>query len=69
MPHHHPRLPADGFVRLASILYPPGPIPVSRSTWWAGVRTGRYPKPVKLGPRITAWRVEDIEALIAGGVE
>jgi predicted DNA-binding transcriptional regulator AlpA len=56
--------PATGFLRLASILAPKGPIPVSKSTWWAGVKTGRFPKPVKLGPRITAWRVEDIRALI-----
>jgi predicted DNA-binding transcriptional regulator AlpA len=35
-------------------------VPVSRSTWWAGVKAGRYPKPVKLGPRTTAWRVRDI---------
>lgn len=39
--------------------------PVSKSTWWAGVKDGRYPKPVKLGPKITAWRVEDIKELIA----
>lgn len=56
-------LPKSGLVRLASIIAPYGPIPVSKSTWWAGVKTGRYPKPVKLGPRITAWRVEDIRAL------
>jgi prophage regulatory protein len=57
-------LPKVGFVRLKSILAPQGPIPVGRSTWWAGVRTGRFPKPVKLGPRTTAWRVEDIRVLI-----
>lgn len=60
--------PETGFVRLPRILAPAGPIPVSKSTWWEGVRTGRFPKPVKLGPRITAWRVEDIRALIAHGV-
>jgi prophage regulatory protein len=38
-------------------------IPVSRSTWWAGVKTGRFPSPVKLGPRITAWRASEIYAL------
>jgi predicted DNA-binding transcriptional regulator AlpA len=58
------QLPATGFLRLPYILAPHGPIPVSRSTWWAGIKAGRYPKPVKLGPRITAWRVEDIRALI-----
>ena len=65
-------LPDTGFVRLPQIIgstkvRPPIPalIPVSRSTWWAGVKSGRYPQPVKLGPRITAWRVEDIRRLIA----
>ncbi len=58
-------LPFTGFLRLSSILAPQGPIPVSKSTWWAGVKAGRFPKPVKLGPRITAWRVEDIRVLIA----
>ena len=57
-------LPATGFLRLRSVLAPLGPIPVSKSTWWAGVKSGRFPKPVKLGPRITAWRVDDIRALI-----
>jgi prophage regulatory protein len=60
-------LPATGFVRLAAILGPRGPIPVSKSTWWAGIRTGRFPSPLKLGPRITVWRVEDIRTLIATG--
>ena len=60
-------LPESGFVRLSTILAPKGPIPVSKSTWWAGIKTGRYPKPVKLGERITAWRVEDIRALIERG--
>ena len=54
-------LPEAGFVRLKDIL---SVYPVGRSTWWAGVKSGRYPPPVKLGPRITAWRVELIRALI-----
>ena len=63
----HLTLPETGFVRLTSILAPEGPIPVGRSTWWAGVKSGRFPKPVKLGPRITAWRAEDIRALVEQG--
>lgn len=55
--------PETGFVRLSQILAPAGPIPVSKSSWWAGVKDGRFPKPVKLGPRTTVWRVEDIRAL------
>jgi hypothetical protein len=71
-----PTLPETGFVRLPNIIGdakadPPIPpiIPVSKSTWWAGVKSGRYPQSVKLGPRITAWRVEDILELIARNPE
>jgi prophage regulatory protein len=56
--------PQTGFLRLKYILWPLGPVPVSRSTWWAGVKSGRFPKPVKLGPNTTAWRKEDICRLI-----
>lgn len=65
------QLPQTGYLRLPQIIgnpkaTPPIPalIPVSKSTWWEGVKSGRYPKPVKLSPRTTAWRVEDIRALI-----
>lgn len=54
-------LPETGFLRLPEVLRV---YPVSRSTWWAGVRNGRFPAGVKLGPNTTAWRVEDIRALI-----
>lgn len=54
-------LPETGFIRLPEVLKY---IPVSKSTWWAGCKTGRYPQPVKLGARITAWRAEDIRLLI-----
>lgn len=64
---HGIALPETGLLRLSSILAPAGPIPVGKSTWWDGVRSGRYPKPVKLGPRVTAWRVEDIRALMQTG--
>ncbi len=38
-------------------------VPVSKSTWWAGVKVGRFPAPIKLSPGITVWRASDIEAL------
>ena len=66
MPYHSD-LPETGFLRLKSILAPYGPIPVSKSTWWAGVKDGRFPKPMKLGARVTVWRVEDIRELIETG--
>jgi predicted DNA-binding transcriptional regulator AlpA len=62
------QLPATGFVRLRQILAPVGPIPVSKSTWWAGVKDGRFPKPLKLSPRVTVWRVDHIRALIERSV-
>jgi prophage regulatory protein len=61
-------LSGDGLLRIEFIIRPKGPIPVSRSTWWAGVRSGRFPAPVKLGPRITAWRDSDIQELIESGI-
>lgn len=60
-------LPATGFLRLRAILAPAGPIPVSKSTWWQGVKDGRFPRPIKLGKRVTVWRVEDIRRLIETG--
>ena len=54
-------LPVIGFLRLPQVLEI---IPVSKSTWWQGCKDGRFPKPVKLGPKTTAWRVEDIAILI-----
>ena len=39
-------------------------IPISASSWWAGVAEGRFPRPVKLGPNTTAWRWEDIQGLL-----
>lgn len=59
---HNHILPETGFVRLPEVLKV---FPVSKSTWWAGVKEDRFPQPVKLGPKITAWRVEDIRDLIA----
>lgn len=64
-------LPETGYLRLSQIIgnkksnpVTPPIIPISRSSWLAGVKNGRFPKAVKLGARTTAWRVEDIRALI-----
>jgi prophage regulatory protein len=63
-PHTYAReLPVHGYARLETVLTV---FPVGRSTWWKGVKEGRYPPPVKLGPRVTAWRVSDIRALLEG---
>ena len=64
-------LPETGFLRLRQIIgdkncTPPLPaiIPVSKSHWWAGVKSKKFPQPIKLGPRVTVWKVEDIRRLI-----
>jgi predicted DNA-binding transcriptional regulator AlpA len=50
------------FLRLKQIV--PPLIPISRSAWWKGVRDGKYPAPVRLGPNTTAWRARDILEMI-----
>ncbi|MDR2187101.1 MAG: AlpA family phage regulatory protein [Azonexus sp.] len=67
------QLPQTGFLRLPQIIgdphkEPASPplIPVSKSTWWQGVKSGRFPRPIKLSPGVTVWRVVDIHALIDG---
>ncbi len=57
----HDHIPETGFIRLAQILTI---IPVGKTCWWQGVKSGRFPKPVKLSQRCTAWRAEDIHLLI-----
>lgn len=39
-------------------------IPVSRSTWWDGIRRGIYPKGIKLSEKVTVWRFSDIQKLM-----
>lgn len=56
--------PAYGLVRLSQILAPRGPIPMSKSSWWSAVASGRVPKPLKLSARMTVWRAEDIRQMI-----
>ncbi|MBQ4853747.1 AlpA family phage regulatory protein [Rhodanobacter sp. B2A1Ga4] len=74
--HTSSTLPETGYLRLSQIVGKPATdnspaipaiYPVCKSTWWAGVKAGRYPQPVKLGTRITAWRVEQIRELIERG--
>lgn len=55
-------LTSNRFLRLPQVLEL---VPVSRATWYAGVKNGRYPAPIKIGARAVAWLLIDIEALIA----
>jgi len=44
-------------------------VPVSRATWYRGMKLGHYPQPVRLGSNVVAWRLSDIEKLIREGVD
>ncbi len=60
-------LSIEGFLRLNQIVgdkTTPAIIPISKSSWWAGVKEGRFPQPIKLGKRTTVWRMSDIRLLV-----
>jgi predicted DNA-binding transcriptional regulator AlpA len=66
------KLPEIGYLRLKQIIGDkkarpqiPAIVPVGKTNWWQGVKSGLYPKSLKLGPRITVWRVEDIMRLVS----
>ena len=44
-------------------------LPFSRSTFWLGIKEGRYPKPTKFGPRVSAWKGSEIKELLNSGTE
>jgi hypothetical protein len=52
-------------VRLKALLAPRGPLPVCPSTVWSWVKLGRFPQPVRMGSRITAWRVAEVRSFLA----
>ena len=59
----------DGFFRINQIVRCKNSqvnplIPISTSAWWAGIKNGKYPAPIKLGPKTTVWRASDIKKLI-----
>lgn len=65
---HHSKLerqmgiiPEHGFMRLKQVL---SVLPIGKTTWYTGIKAGKYPKPVCLSARSVAWRCEDIHALI-----
>jgi hypothetical protein len=67
---HQHRLPEIGLLRLGDIIGDPKKgkpaiVPVSRSTWWAGVKSGRYPAGVLIGANMRAWPVSQIKNLVA----
>ena len=53
------QLPDEALIRLC-MLFAWGLIPFSTSTLWRRVRSGHFPRPVKVSCQITAWRVGDI---------
>ena len=66
----------SGLLRLKQIVgnpkaKPPVPaiIPISASSWWAGVKSGKYPKAHKLGEKTTVWKASEVLALCEGGLK
>jgi prophage regulatory protein len=57
---------SDRLLRIKDII--PGKIHISKSSWWNGVKTGKFPKPMKLGPRTTVWREAEIDRIVREGV-
>jgi predicted DNA-binding transcriptional regulator AlpA len=39
-------------------------LPVGRSTFWLRVRSGEYPRGIKIGPKTTVWARESIMELL-----
>ncbi|WP_313522943.1 AlpA family phage regulatory protein [Shinella sp.] len=60
-----PKFPTEGYVRLKAILAPNGPLPVSRSGFWAAVKAGKFPQPRKISARVTVWKAAEINELLA----
>lgn len=58
---HQPSPTPDALLRLPQVL---SIVPVSRAAWWNGIKDGRFPPGIKLGPKTTVWRASDIAALI-----
>ena len=56
----------DRLLRLEQII--PGLIPISKTSWWNGVKAGIFPQGLKLGPRTRVWRESEIMKLIQNGV-
>ena len=59
------------FLRLKQIIGDPKAeppiqpiLPISKSSWWDGVKTGRFPKAIKIGANTTVWREEEIRSLV-----
>ena len=63
-------LPDSAFIRESQLVQSPkrpntpAPLPFSAPTLWRKVKTGTFPKPVKLSQRVTAWQVGQLRAWI-----
>lgn len=61
-------IPETGFIREAQLVTTAskvGPLPFSKSTLWRMVRDGKFPAPIKLSPRVTAWKCEAVREWIS----
>jgi prophage regulatory protein len=61
------QIKADRFLRIKQIC--PDLLPISKASFWAGCKSGKYPAPTKLGPRTTVWRESEIQKIITDSKE
>ena len=59
------------FLRLKQIIGDPKAeppiqpiLPISKSSWWGGVKSGRFPKAIKIGANTTVWRENEVRSLV-----
>ena len=51
----------EGFYRIGNVL---AIIPIGKTRWYAGIKSGEFPAPIHLGSKVCFWRKSDIHALV-----
>jgi predicted DNA-binding transcriptional regulator AlpA len=46
-----------------------GSKPINPSTLYRGIREGRYPSPIKVGPQTSRWLRDEVEAVLRSMTE
>ena len=62
-------LPDDSLVRLKQIIGPGNPVPIGKSTWFVWRKAGKAPPAVMLSPKIAAYRVGAVKALVRAATD
>lgn len=68
------RISRQGLLRIEQICGNPAKgipalLPICKATWWNGVKSGRFPQPIRLGVKVTCWKAADVMRLVESGTE